>query len=38
VHWNQAERTWDCPCHGGRYTADGRRFAGPPTRDLSAEA
>jgi Rieske Fe-S protein len=34
VHWNEAERTWDCPCHGGRYTADGRRFYGPPTGDL----
>ncbi len=34
VHWNQAEHTWDCPCHGGRYTPDGRRFAGPPMHDL----
>lgn len=35
VHWNEAEHTWDCPCHGGRYTCDGRRFAGPPPKDLS---
>jgi glycine/D-amino acid oxidase-like deaminating enzyme/nitrite reductase/ring-hydroxylating ferredoxin subunit len=34
VHWNEAERTWDCPCHGGRYTGDGRRFSGPPADDL----
>jgi glycine/D-amino acid oxidase-like deaminating enzyme/nitrite reductase/ring-hydroxylating ferredoxin subunit len=34
VHWNEAERTWDCPCHGGRYMADGRRFYGPPAGDL----
>jgi glycine/D-amino acid oxidase-like deaminating enzyme/nitrite reductase/ring-hydroxylating ferredoxin subunit len=34
VHWNEAERTWDCPCHGGRFTADGRRFSGPPADDL----
>jgi Rieske Fe-S protein len=34
VHWNQAEGTWDCPCHGGRYSADGKRFSGPPPRDL----
>ncbi|HMC10244.1 MAG TPA: FAD-dependent oxidoreductase [Pirellulaceae bacterium] len=34
VHWNEAERTWDCPCHGGRYTCDGRRFCGPPAKDL----
>jgi Rieske Fe-S protein len=37
VHWNEAERTWDCPCHGGRFTSDGRRFAGPPARDLDPE-
>lgn len=36
VHWNQAEQTWDCPCHGGRFRADGRRFYGPPPKGLSA--
>jgi Rieske Fe-S protein len=34
VHWNEAERTWDCPCHGGRYAADGRVISGPPLADL----
>jgi glycine/D-amino acid oxidase-like deaminating enzyme/nitrite reductase/ring-hydroxylating ferredoxin subunit len=34
VHWNEAERTWDCPCHGGRYDPDGRVFSGPPLDDL----
>ncbi len=37
VHWNEAERTWDCPCHGGRFTSQGKRFAGPPPRDLSLD-
>jgi glycine/D-amino acid oxidase-like deaminating enzyme/nitrite reductase/ring-hydroxylating ferredoxin subunit len=37
VHWNQAEHTWDCPCHGGRFSAEGRRFSGPPVRDLSPD-
>jgi nitrite reductase/ring-hydroxylating ferredoxin subunit len=34
VRWNPLDHTWDCPCHGGRYAADGRRLYGPPTRDL----
>jgi glycine/D-amino acid oxidase-like deaminating enzyme/nitrite reductase/ring-hydroxylating ferredoxin subunit len=29
VAWNAAERTWDCPCHGSRYTYDGQVIQGP---------
>lgn len=34
VQWNDAERTWDCPLHASRFTADGRRIEGPALRDL----
>ena len=32
--WNTAERSWDCPCHGSRFTAEGALLQGPATRDL----
>jgi glycine/D-amino acid oxidase-like deaminating enzyme/nitrite reductase/ring-hydroxylating ferredoxin subunit len=34
VHWNPAERSWDCPCHGSRFAVDGRVLQGPAVRDL----
>jgi Rieske Fe-S protein len=34
VQWNEAEQTWDCPCHGGRFSALGERLYGPPASDL----
>jgi glycine/D-amino acid oxidase-like deaminating enzyme/nitrite reductase/ring-hydroxylating ferredoxin subunit len=34
VEWNEAERSWDCPCHGSRYTGEGRVIQGPAVEDL----
>ena len=34
VNWNQAEKSWDCPCHGGRFTPNGDVIEGPPTVGL----
>jgi glycine/D-amino acid oxidase-like deaminating enzyme/nitrite reductase/ring-hydroxylating ferredoxin subunit len=35
VQWNSFEKTWDCPCHGGRYTSFGKVINGPPVKDLA---
>ncbi|TKV29096.1 FAD-dependent oxidoreductase [Arthrobacter sp. NamB2] len=35
LNWNDAERSWDCPLHGSRFTADGKLLEGPSTSDLA---
>ena len=34
LKWNSAERTWDCPCHGSRFTEKGQLIDNPATDDL----
>lgn len=34
LEWNPEEFTWDCPCHGSRFDAQGRRISGPAQSDL----
>ena len=34
LKWNPREHSWDCPCHGSRFTRDGKLLDGPATGDL----
>ena len=34
LKWNSSEHTWDCPCHGSRFTEEGKLIENPATDDL----
>ncbi|MDQ3946789.1 MAG: FAD-dependent oxidoreductase [Actinomycetota bacterium] len=36
LRWNGAEASWDCPCHGSRFTVDGAVIEGPAVQPLPA--
>jgi glycine/D-amino acid oxidase-like deaminating enzyme/nitrite reductase/ring-hydroxylating ferredoxin subunit len=34
LHWNQVEKSWDCPCHGSRFDCKGKLLNGPAISDM----
>ena len=34
LRYNKQEHSWDCPCHGSRFSPDGKLLDAPATRDL----
>ena len=36
VHWNNAEKSWDCPCHGSRFETNGAVIEGPAMKALES--
>ncbi len=34
LKWNEAEHSWDCPCHGSRFDEEGKLLNNPATDDL----
>lgn len=35
LKWNPYEHTWDCSCHGSRFTENGKLIDNPATKDLN---
>ena len=35
LKWNAAEHSWDCPCHGSRFTENGELIDNPATDDMT---
>ncbi len=35
LKWNNAEKTWDCPCHGSRYSEEGKVIDNPAKKGIN---
>jgi Rieske Fe-S protein len=35
VNWREESKSFECPCHSGRFDANGQPIAGPPTKPLA---
>ena len=34
LKWNNSEKSWDCPCHGSRFSKDGKLLDNPATDNI----
>lgn len=34
LNWNNLEKTWDCPCHGSRFSYTGKSLYDPSIKDI----
>lgn len=37
LKWNRQEHSWDCPCHGSRFSGEGKLLDNPATGDLNGK-
>ena len=37
LRWNEQERSWDCPCHGSRFSETGKLIDDPAEKDLKVK-
>ena len=35
LYWNEEEESWDCPCHGSRYTKEGNLIDNPAQENMA---
>lgn len=35
LHFNNVEKIWECPCHGSKFSYDGKNIEAPANKDLS---